>query len=102
MEAGTVTYRHRDPQSGLVEHEYNHLFAGVLTAELRPDPEEVAETARVHPGELRRRREIDQFSGWFGDVFDAVLPVLGRLDVADAWRILASDGLQRDAKAEIT
>ena len=45
--AGTVTYRVVDPGSGLVEHEYDHLFVGVLDSELRPEPLEVAEVGRM-------------------------------------------------------
>ncbi|MEU8349877.1 isopentenyl-diphosphate Delta-isomerase [Streptomyces sp. NPDC048845] len=55
-EAGTVRYNHPDPASGLVEQEYNHLFVGLVQAELRPDPDEVGETAFVTAGELERRR----------------------------------------------
>lgn len=92
-EAGTVTYRHEDPQSGLVEHEYNHLFVGVVTADLKPAPEEVVDIARVDQDGLRQRRATEPFSGWFGDVFDAVLPTLRNLDVAARWRNLITDEL---------
>jgi isopentenyl-diphosphate delta-isomerase len=83
MEAGTVTYRHLDPQSGLVEHEYNHLFVGLVRAQPHPDPSEVAEFALVAPDELRKRREVDSFSGWFQDVFGGALPTVRQL-VTDA------------------
>ncbi|MGD9483234.1 isopentenyl-diphosphate Delta-isomerase [Streptomyces sp. TRM70308] len=69
-EAGTVTYRHPDPLSGLVEREYNHLFAGVLRQPLRPDPAEIAETAFVTPDELAARHARDPFSAWFMTVLD--------------------------------
>ncbi|MGW6457498.1 isopentenyl-diphosphate Delta-isomerase [Streptomyces sp. NPDC055078] len=85
MEAGTVTYRHPDPRSGLVEHEYNHLFVGLLRAEPRPDPAEIAELALVGPDELRDRRAADDFSGWFPDVLAAALPAVRRLDTAITW-----------------
>ncbi|MGP4111894.1 isopentenyl-diphosphate Delta-isomerase [Streptomyces sp. 4N509B] len=75
-EAGTVSYHHPDPASGLVEREYNHLFAGVLTAPVRPDPAEVAETAFVTPEELERRRAEEPFSAWFVTVLDAARPVI--------------------------
>ncbi|WP_257573575.1 isopentenyl-diphosphate Delta-isomerase [Streptomyces sp. JJ66] len=70
-EAGTVTYRHPDPASGLVESEYNHLFAGLVRAEPRPDPAEIAETAFVTPDELAARHARDPFSAWFLTVLDA-------------------------------
>ncbi|WP_241003300.1 isopentenyl-diphosphate Delta-isomerase [Streptomyces sp. CB01881] len=85
MEAGTVTYRHPDPQSGLVEHEYNHLFVGLVRAEPRPDPDEVAGFALVTPDELRERRAVDTFSGWFQDVLEAALPAVKRLDADIHW-----------------
>lgn len=73
-EAGTVRYNHPDPDSGLVEQEFNHLFAGVVTAAPRPDPAEVAETAFVTPRELERRHAEGVFSSWFMTVLDAARP----------------------------
>ncbi|MEE1926995.1 isopentenyl-diphosphate Delta-isomerase [Streptomyces sp. TRM 70351] len=73
-EAGTVTYHHPDPASGLVEQEYNHLFAGMARTPLRPDPQEIAETAYVTPDELRGRHARDTFSAWFLTVLDAARP----------------------------
>ncbi|WP_344266094.1 isopentenyl-diphosphate Delta-isomerase [Streptomyces sodiiphilus] len=73
-EAGTVSYHHPDPDSGLVEREYNHLFAGVLDAPLLPDPEEVGETAFVTPAELAERHASAPFSAWFMTVLDAARP----------------------------
>jgi isopentenyl-diphosphate delta-isomerase len=73
-EAGTVRYNHPDPASGLVEQEYNHLFVGLLRAPLRPDPEEVDDTAFVTPEELAKLRGGHTFSAWFGTVLDAALP----------------------------
>ncbi|WP_431041362.1 isopentenyl-diphosphate Delta-isomerase [Streptomyces sp. P1-3] len=78
-EAGTVRYNHPDPASGLVEQEYNHLFAGLVRAELRPDPAEIGETAFVTPGELARLRETRTFSAWFPTVLDAARPVIREL-----------------------
>jgi isopentenyl-diphosphate Delta-isomerase len=69
--AGTVTYRHVDEVSGLVEHEYNHLFVGRITTELAPDPAEVDDTAFVDAAELESRRANAEFSGWFGTVLGA-------------------------------
>lgn len=85
MEAGTVTYRHLDPQSGLVEHEYNHLFIGLVRAQPHPDPSEVAEFALVTPDELRKRRAVDTFSGWFQDVFRGALPAVRQLVTDVEW-----------------
>ncbi|MFE0047140.1 isopentenyl-diphosphate Delta-isomerase [Streptomyces albireticuli] len=75
-EAGTVRYNHPDPASGLVEQEYNHLFVGTVGGALRPDPEEVEETAFVTPAELDALREKFAFSAWFMDVLDTARPVV--------------------------
>jgi isopentenyl-diphosphate delta-isomerase len=75
-EAGTVRYNHPDPASGLVEQEFNHLFVGLVGRELRPDPEEIDDTAFVTPGELAERRAGGTFSAWFGTVLDAALPAV--------------------------
>ncbi|MFC7217532.1 isopentenyl-diphosphate Delta-isomerase [Streptomyces polyrhachis] len=77
--AGTVTYHHPDPASGLVEHEYNHLFVGFLDAPLAPDPEEVAQTAFVSADELAKRHADDPFSAWFLTVLDAARPAVREL-----------------------
>jgi isopentenyl-diphosphate delta-isomerase len=78
-EAGTVRYNHPDPASGLVEQEYNHLFVGMVQALLRPDPEEVGETAFVTPKELADRHVEAPFSAWFMTVLDAARPVIKEL-----------------------
>ncbi|MDN0198658.1 isopentenyl-diphosphate Delta-isomerase [Streptomyces sp. S.PNR 29] len=78
-EAGTVRYNHPDPDSGLVEQEYNHLFVGMVQSPLRPNPEEVAATAFVTPAELAERHANDIFSSWFMTVLDAARPAIREL-----------------------
>ncbi|MER7561536.1 isopentenyl-diphosphate Delta-isomerase [Streptomyces sp. NPDC048523] len=78
-EAGTVRYNHPDPDSGLVEQEYNHLFVGMVQSSLAPDPEEVATTAFVTPDELAERHAKDVFSAWFMTVLDAARPAVREL-----------------------
>ncbi|MFJ8941745.1 isopentenyl-diphosphate Delta-isomerase [Streptomyces sp. NPDC102395] len=78
-EAGTVRYNHPDPASGLVEQEYNHLFVGLVQSRLRPDPEEVVDTAYVTPAELAERHAKDTFSAWFMTVLDAARPAVREL-----------------------
>ncbi|MFD7611554.1 isopentenyl-diphosphate Delta-isomerase [Streptomyces sp. NPDC059828] len=78
-EAGTVRYNHPDPDSGLVEQEYNHLFVGMVQASLRPDPEEIGETAFVSAAELAERHARDTFSAWFMTVLDAARPAIKEL-----------------------
>ncbi|MFJ9211836.1 isopentenyl-diphosphate delta-isomerase [Streptomyces sp. L-9-10] len=78
-EAGTVCYNHPDPASGLVEHEYNHLFVGLAQSAPRPDPEEVGETVFVTPAELTERHGETVFSAWFMTVLDAARPAIREL-----------------------
>ncbi|MGX1880880.1 isopentenyl-diphosphate Delta-isomerase [Streptomyces sp. NPDC055287] len=78
-EAGTVRYNHPDPDSGLVEQEYNHLFVGMVQSPLRPDPEEVGETSFVTPDELAARHAQAPFSAWFMTVLDAARPAIREL-----------------------
>ncbi|MDN3297168.1 isopentenyl-diphosphate Delta-isomerase [Streptomyces ficellus] len=78
-EAGTVRYNHPDPESGLVEQEYNHLFVGMVQAPLRPDPLEVGETAFVTARELMERHASAPFSAWFMTVLDAARPAIKEL-----------------------
>ncbi|AQU65611.1 isopentenyl-diphosphate Delta-isomerase [Streptomyces niveus] len=78
-EAGTVRYNHPDPESGLVEQEYNHLFVGLAQAALRPDPAEIGDTAFVTPDELAERHRSAPFSAWFMTVLDAARPAVREL-----------------------
>ncbi|MGW0392486.1 isopentenyl-diphosphate Delta-isomerase [Streptomyces sp. NPDC003042] len=78
-EAGTVRYNHPDPASGLVEQEYNHLFVGLAQADLRPDPQEVDDTAFVTAEELVRQHAQVPFSAWFMTVLDAARPAIREL-----------------------
>ncbi|MFD7367541.1 isopentenyl-diphosphate Delta-isomerase [Nocardiopsis alba] len=84
-EAGTVSYHHPDPISGLVEREYNHLFVGLVDREVNPDPEEIHETLLVDPEGLERARSEGTFSVWFPTVLDAVRPALRELPNGDVW-----------------
>ncbi|MGW3244537.1 isopentenyl-diphosphate Delta-isomerase [Streptomyces sp. NPDC001070] len=84
-EAGTVRYNHPDPASGLVEQEYNHLFVGLVTAPLDPDPLEIGETAFVTPAELAALRATGPFSAWFPTVLDAALPAVRELTGDAGW-----------------
>lgn len=78
-EAGTVRYNHPDPDSGLVEQEFNHLFVGMVQSPLRPDASEVGETAFVTAGELAVRHAQGPFSAWFMTVLDAARPAIREL-----------------------
>jgi isopentenyl-diphosphate delta-isomerase len=83
-EAGTVRYNHPDPDSGLVEQEFNHLFVGLVQSPVRPDAEEVAATAFVTPEELAERHAKDTFSAWFMTVLDSARPAIRELTGSSA------------------
>jgi isopentenyl-diphosphate delta-isomerase len=75
--AGTVTYRVTDAGSGLVEHEYDHLFVGVLDRDLRPDPLEVSEIGRTSLEALEALAPDDgEHVPWLGTVVRAAWPSL--------------------------
>ena len=76
QEAGTVRYDLPDEASGLIEREWNHLFVGRVSAPLRPDPEEIDDTAFVTPAELAALRAERPFSVWFETVFEAARPAI--------------------------
>ncbi|MFM9371250.1 isopentenyl-diphosphate Delta-isomerase [Streptomyces sp. Da 82-17] len=78
-EAGTVRYNHPDPESGLVEQEFNHLFVGMVQSPVDPDPEEIAETAFVTADELAVRHDQAPFSSWFMTVLQAARPAIEEL-----------------------
>jgi isopentenyl-diphosphate delta-isomerase len=78
-EAGTVRYRHPDPGTGLVEHEYNHLFTGWVSQAPEPDPDEVSATVLVSAADLDRLRGREPFSAWFDTVLEAARPAVRRL-----------------------
>ncbi|MGF1425926.1 isopentenyl-diphosphate Delta-isomerase [Kitasatospora sp. LaBMicrA B282] len=82
--AGTVRYDLPDEASGLIEREWNHLFVGLVTDELRPDPEEVEDTRFVTAQELKELQEEKPFSVWFTTVFEAALPGIREI-AGPAW-----------------
>lgn len=65
--AGTFIYRAEDLQSGLVEHEFDHMFVGDFQGPLDVNPDEVAATRWVDPAEVRAwlDREPEAFTPWF-------------------------------------
>jgi isopentenyl-diphosphate delta-isomerase len=62
-----------DPDSGLVEHEYLHVFHGRYTGEPCPNPDEVGAWHWMAPDRIRRGQiaRPDWFTPWFGLLIDA-------------------------------
>lgn len=77
--AGTVLYHVSDPVSGLVEHEWNHLFVGRFAEPPRPDPAEIAEWRVVPLDEVDAAVAGEPFTAWFGAVYDGVRTTLKEL-----------------------
>ncbi|MEV0267195.1 isopentenyl-diphosphate Delta-isomerase [Hamadaea sp. NPDC050747] len=79
-EVGVHLYRAGDPDTGLVEHEYDHVLLGIVDADrlaLRPDPAEVAAVRWVDPGDLRTAMAANptQYSPWLPGVTSLALPL---------------------------
>jgi len=73
---GSFVYEARDAASGLVEHEFDHVYVGRLDAEPRPDPAEVSAVRLVAPDELAAELTAapETFVPWLSQVLGLVLP----------------------------
>lgn len=71
-EHAELVYRAADPVSGLVEHEYLHVFRGVFAGEPRPDPEEVGDWRWMSLAEVggSLARDPAAFTPWFALLFE--------------------------------
>lgn len=70
-----LVYRAEDPESGLAEHEYLHIFVGRYGDDPHPDPAEVG-AWRWTPVAAVRRALVTRpqlFTPWFRLIADAVL-----------------------------
>jgi isopentenyl-diphosphate delta-isomerase len=76
-ELGVYAYRAADPETGRVEHEYDHVLLGRIEPQpsLRPDPAEVAALRWERPAVLRAalESEPDAYAPWLAGVV-ACLP----------------------------
>ena len=65
-EVGSFTYRAADPDSGLVEVEFDHVLVGRHDGGADPDPAEVGEVRWVALADLRRQLLADReaFTPW--------------------------------------
>ncbi|WP_432982182.1 isopentenyl-diphosphate Delta-isomerase [Dactylosporangium sp. CA-233914] len=72
-EVGVYLYQAGDPDSGRVEHEYDHVLTGDYDGPVHADPSEVAETDWVTPEQLADRlaRFPGRYAPWLGGVLDA-------------------------------
>ena len=69
VEAGSFVYRAADPQSGLVEHEYDHVLVGTIAdgVEAVPDPSEVAAVTYLPRSALEGAGPAEGFAPWFAE-----------------------------------
>jgi isopentenyl-diphosphate Delta-isomerase len=69
------TYR-AEFDNGLVEHEYDHVFLGLYSGPVRPDPDEVQDYCYKSLDELRQdmENEPDAYTAWF----QIALPLLDK------------------------
>ena len=87
-QAGVYLYRAEDPQTGRVEHEYDHVLVGRVPADpgLRLDPAEVAGVRWLVPDRLRVDLvdSPDRYSPWLGGVLAVATEAADRLPEAAA------------------
>jgi isopentenyl-diphosphate delta-isomerase len=72
--AAELRYRAEDPESGLIEHEYLHIFIGRLAETPRPNPDEVGDWRWISDCALRRalRRMPHVFTPWFQLIMESL------------------------------
>lgn len=70
-----LVYRAEDPESGLIEHEYLHVFRGRFVDDPRPDPNEVGAWRWMSVPAVRRAvvRSPALFTPWFKLLADRIL-----------------------------
>lgn len=66
-ERAELVYRAEDQESGLIEHEYLHVFHGVHTGDPRPDPTEIGAWRWMSLPEINRSLRLHPhwFTPWF-------------------------------------
>lgn len=71
-EVGTFLYRAEDPETGLVEHELDHVLVGRLTTDPRPDPDEADQWRWVTVAELEAELAggATGFTPWFAPAWE--------------------------------
>jgi len=75
-EQDQLIYRAEDAESGLIEHEYLHIFRGTHRVEPRPDPSEIGAWRWMRVATVRRalRLHPQWFTPWFAILVDRLLP----------------------------
>ena len=76
VERTQLVYRAEDQASGLIEHEYLHVFFGVYAGDLRPDPSEIGAWRWMSVPAIHRAlaRRPEWFTPWFGLLMNRLFP----------------------------
>ncbi|WP_265736657.1 isopentenyl-diphosphate Delta-isomerase [Wenjunlia vitaminophila] len=94
-QAGVYLYRAEDPQTGRVEHEYDHVLVGQVPADprLRLDPAEVATVRWPAPDRLRVdvADNPDRYAPWLRGVLAVATEAAGHLPGAAALALPSAD-----------
>ncbi|WP_198009109.1 isopentenyl-diphosphate Delta-isomerase [Saccharomonospora saliphila] len=81
-QAGVYLYRAQDPETERVEHEYDHVLVGRVTADpvVRPDPAEVADVRWVDPDHVwaDMAGNPDRYAPWLEGVLKVATEATGR------------------------
>jgi isopentenyl-diphosphate Delta-isomerase len=74
-EVGQYTYRAADPETGLIEHEYDHVLVARVAADLvlGPDPAEVAQVEWVPADALLAVASSPDYAPWLAGVLPIAL-----------------------------
>ena len=69
----SFTY-HAPVENHLIEHEYDHVFAGEYEGEIHPDKKEVSDFCYVEMGEIKEAMELrpHTFTSWFKIAFPKI------------------------------
>ncbi len=78
----SFVYRAEDPISGLVEHEYDHVFLGRFDGQPLPNPAEIGAWKWVDPADLLRDVEANsaRYTPWFKIALDRVIAHLNQVN----------------------
>lgn len=65
---------HAEVENGLIEHEYDHVFAGTYEGELQANKDEVADYTFLELWEVKRDLEMrpERFTSWFKIAFPRI------------------------------
>jgi isopentenyl-diphosphate Delta-isomerase len=72
-EVFSFTYR-AEVENNLVEHEFDHVFAGQYEGNIKPDPHEVSEFVYLDMSEIKKQIETEplKFTSWFKIAFPKI------------------------------